>query len=103
MTQLRPIFENSLQLARRGAVEARSATHAWRAGMLTLESPARTSAILRAMDRLGQIGAAIEIPAMRYADRPGLIDELGMLTFAQLRDRSIALASRASGPWPARG
>ena len=51
------------------------------------------------MDRLGQIGAAIEIPAVRYADRPGLIDELGMLTFGQLKDRSIALASalRARG------
>ena len=92
MTQLRPIFETSMQLARRGAVEARSARYAWQAGMLTLESPIRAAAIMRAMDRLGQIGAAIEIPAMRYADRPGLTDELGTLTFAQLRDRSIALA-----------
>ncbi|HYZ80872.1 MAG TPA: AMP-binding protein, partial [Solirubrobacteraceae bacterium] len=93
MTQLRPFLETSIQLARRGAVEARSAAHAWRAGMLTLESPARTAAILRAMDRLGQIGAAGEIPALRYPQRTGLIDELGSLTFAQLRDRSRALAS----------
>jgi fatty-acyl-CoA synthase len=93
MTRLRPIIESSIQLAHRGAVEARSAGYAWRAGMLTLESPARTAAILRAMDRLGQIGAAIEIPALRYPGRIGLIDELGSLTFAQLRDRSTALAS----------
>jgi fatty-acyl-CoA synthase len=93
MTQLKPILETSIQLARRGAVEARSARYAWQAGMLTLESPARTRTILRAMDRLGQIGAAIEIAAARYADRPGLIDELGSLTFGQLRDRAAALAA----------
>jgi acyl-CoA synthetase (AMP-forming)/AMP-acid ligase II len=93
MTRLRPILESSIRLAHRGGVEARSAGYAWRAGMLTLESPARTAAILRAMDRLGQIGAAIEIPALRYPGRTGLIDELGSLTFAQLRDRSTALAS----------
>jgi fatty-acyl-CoA synthase len=93
MTQIRPLIDSSLQLARRGAVEARSARYAWRAGMLALESPSRTAAILRAMDRLGQIGAAIEIAAIRHGDRPGLIDELGSLTFSQLNDRSNALAS----------
>jgi fatty-acyl-CoA synthase len=93
MTQIRQLLDSSAQLARRGAVEARSARYAWRAGMLALESPSRTAAILRAMDRLGQIGAAIEIAAIRHGDRPGLIDELGSLTFSQLNDRSNALAS----------
>jgi len=99
MPPLRPLLQTSIQVARRGAVEARSAGHAWRAGLLRLESPARTAAILRAMDRLGQIGSAIEISALRYGSRTGLIDELGSLTFAQLKDRSTALASalRARG------
>ncbi|HEY1508414.1 MAG TPA: acyl-CoA synthetase [Solirubrobacteraceae bacterium] len=99
MPQIRPLIDSSAQLARRGAVEARSARHAWRAGLLALESPSRTAAILRAMDRLGQIGAAIEIAAIRHGDRPGLVDELGSLTFSQLNDRSNALASalRARG------
>jgi fatty-acyl-CoA synthase len=93
MTQIRPLIDSSLQFARRGAVEARSARYAWRAGLLARESPSRTAAILRAMDRLGQIGAAIEIAALRHGDRHGLIDELGSLTFSQLNDRSNALAS----------
>jgi fatty-acyl-CoA synthase len=92
MAPLRPLIDVPVTFARRGAVEARSAALAWRAGMLAVESPARTASILRAIERLGQIGAAIEIAAIRHGDRAGLVDELGSLTFAQLHSRSSALA-----------
>jgi len=78
--------------ARRAALELRSAGYAWRAGMLVLESPARTVAVFRAIDRLGQLGGGIAIAALRHGDRVGLIDELGSLTFQELDARSNALA-----------
>jgi fatty-acyl-CoA synthase len=86
-------------LARRAALELRSAGYAWRAGMLQLEPPARTLAVFRAIDRLGQLGGGIAIAALRHGDRLGLIDELGSLTFSELDARSSALACglRAQG------
>ena len=79
-------------LAGRAWIEARSAAYAFRGGMLALDRPDRTLRILRAMDRLGQLGSAIAIAAIRHGDRVGLIDELGSLTFAELHRRSDALA-----------
>ena len=70
--------------------------------MLGFDPPRRALAIFRALDRLGQLGGAIAIGALRHGDRPGLIDELGTLTFAELDARSNALASASfagmSGP-----
>ena len=96
MTGRDTLLSSSAQLARRAAVEARSAALAYRAGMLAIESPARTVRILRALDRLGQIGAAIEVAGIRHGPSLGLIDELGSLTFAQLNERSNALACALS-------
>jgi fatty-acyl-CoA synthase len=81
-----------IALARRVALESRSAVYAWRAGMLLLERPDRTLAVFRAIDRLGQLGGAITIAALRHGDRLGLIDERGSLTFSELDARSSALA-----------
>jgi fatty-acyl-CoA synthase len=60
--------------------------------MLGFDPPARTIAIFRALDRLGQLGGAIAIAAIKHSDRDGLIDERGTLSFAQLDSRSNALA-----------
>ena len=79
-------------VATRAAIESRSAAHAWRAGMIAFDRPDRAVQIFRAMDRLGQLGAAITIAAIRHGDRLGLIDELGALSFAELDARSSALA-----------
>src|SRR5207248_2221507 len=83
---LDPRFLMSLpvHVGRRTAIEARSAAHAWQAGMLQLDPPARTLAIVRATGRLGQIGGAITAGALRYGERVALVDELGPLTFAEL-------------------
>jgi fatty-acyl-CoA synthase len=92
MPKRRPLIDVPVTSARRGALEARSAALAWRAGMLAIEPPARTASILRAIERLGQIGAAVEIAAIRHGDRAGLVDEVGSLTFAELNSRASALA-----------
>ena len=76
----------------RALLEARSAAHAWRGGMIAFDRPDRAAVILRAMRQLGQLGAAVKVAAVRYGDRTGLIDELGSLSFRQLDERSDALA-----------
>ena len=75
------------------ARESRSAGYAWRAGMIAADRPDRALRIIKAMERLGQLGAAITIASIRHGDRIGLIDELGALSFSELDERSSALAS----------
>jgi acyl-CoA synthetase (AMP-forming)/AMP-acid ligase II len=79
-------------VARRASIESRALVHAWRAGMIGLDPPARAVAVFRALDRLGQLGGAVAVAALRHGDQLGLIDELGSLTFAELHARSDALA-----------
>lgn len=85
-------LEKLKALADRALLEARSAVHAWRGGVLSLDRPDRTVAVLRAMGRLGQLGSAVAVAGIRHGERVGLIDERGSLTFAQLDARSDALA-----------
>jgi fatty-acyl-CoA synthase len=92
MTELPILLQRSAQLGRRGLVEARAAILAWQAGMIGLDPPARTLAIVKAIDQLGQLGGAVAIAGIRHGDRIGLIDELGSLSFAELDARSSALA-----------
>src|SRR5437588_638652 len=81
-----------MDLGRRAGVELRSAFYAFRAGVLAAEPPRQTLRALKALDRLGQVGAALAITAMRHPDRVGLIDERGSLTFGELDARASALA-----------
>jgi len=86
---LRPVAD----LTRRAGIETRAVVELFRAGMLGGSSPVDTLKGLRILNELGQLGAAAPIAALRHGDRIGLIDELGSLTFAQLDERSDALAS----------
>ncbi len=99
MPTLPPAVQKSLQVGRRGVVEGRALRHAWRAGMIGADPPSRTLAVFRALDRLGQLGGAIAVAAIRHGDQVGLIDERGSLTFAELDARSdaLAVALRARG------
>jgi fatty-acyl-CoA synthase len=99
MTTPKALLQTTSVLNRRGKIEARSAVHLARAGVLQPQPPARLYRMIRALDRLGQIGAAIAIAAMAGGERVGLIDELGPLTFAELdaRSNAIAWALRARG------
>ena len=93
MASRNKLASTSVAVARRAAIESRSAVHAWRAGMLALDRPDKALAIARAIERLGQLGAAITIASIRHGDRVGVVDELGSLTFSELDERSSALAA----------
>ncbi len=80
------------QLGERALIEVRSAFYAARAGVIGTDPPLKTFASLRALNRMGQIGGAITIAAIRHGDRVGIKDELGSLTYAELDARSDALA-----------
>lgn len=92
MTDFSSLQAVGARLARRVADEARAAAHARRAGLLVFDSPARTVATVRALERLGQLGGAVTVAAIRDGERVGLVDERGPLTFARLNGRSDALA-----------
>jgi fatty-acyl-CoA synthase len=79
-------------IARRALLESRSIAYAFRAGMLAFDRPDKAAAIMRATVRMGQIGSAPIVSAIRHGDRVGLIDDRGSLTFRELNERSDALA-----------
>ena len=93
MTDLNSLRDLGGRVAWRAGSESRSLAYLVRAGIVGVESPSRLLGIARALHELGQVGAAIATAAIRHGDRPGLIDELGTLTFAELHARSDALAS----------
>ncbi|MBO0767874.1 MAG: long-chain-fatty-acid--CoA ligase FadD2 [Solirubrobacterales bacterium] len=56
-------------------------------------SPSHTVAELKALRAYGQLGAPIQLAAVKHSERTGLIDELGSLSFGELNARSDALAA----------
>ncbi len=87
------LLGKSRGLAGRTANELRAAHHLRRAGMLGGGSARQTVDAVRAMSKFGQLGAALTVAAIRHGERPGLIDERGSLTFAELDARTDALAA----------
>jgi fatty-acyl-CoA synthase len=87
-----PHLEPLIAFGHRAATELRALSHMRRAGVIGGASPKQTLAGLRLGAQYGQIPSAVMIAAMRFGDKPGLIDELGTLTFAELDARSSALA-----------
>jgi fatty-acyl-CoA synthase len=92
MSRLGEAAQKALDLGRQGLIEARAAVVLHRAGMVGGGSPRLTLQGLRYLNALGQLGAAAPTAALRYGDRPGLVDELGTLSFRELNQRSDALA-----------
>ncbi len=92
MSANQSLGQRAAELGRRAAVECRALTHVWRAGMVGFDKPSNTRRIVRALDRLGQLGAAIAIAAIKHGDQIGLVDERGSLSFSELDARSDALA-----------
>jgi fatty-acyl-CoA synthase len=89
----------AVSIARRAALELSAARAMFRAGMLALDPPQRTLAVLRAVSHYGAFGGLLSIAAIRHGDRPGLIDERGSLTWVELdrRTNAVANALRARG------
>ena len=92
MSKLPPILGKAASLGLRGAVEGHAVIQGFRSGMLGIDPPRKTAAVLRAINRLGPIGGAIAVAAARHGSRTGVIDERGTLTFGELDARSDALA-----------
>jgi fatty-acyl-CoA synthase len=72
--------------------ELRALHHIRSSGMLGLDPPAKAFRVARAIRRLGNIGGAVAVAAIKYPDRLGLVDEYGALSFEELNRRSDALA-----------
>jgi fatty-acyl-CoA synthase len=85
--------------ARRAGLELRAVGHVARAGLIGVEPPHRTFAMLRALHRYGGIGALPARAAIRDPEGTAIADELGRLTFRELDERTNALANewRAAG------
>ncbi len=79
-------------LTRRGYSEARAVQVLRRAGMIGL-SPGDAATEFKAIGAYGQLGAPLVIAAHKFGERTGLIDELGSLTFAEMDQRTEALAA----------
>jgi fatty-acyl-CoA synthase len=92
MPDLQSRITTATQIGRRIAIESRAFVYARRAGAIGGDPPRQTLEALRASARYGQFGAATTVAAMRQGDRPGVIDELGTLSFVELEARANALA-----------
>src|ERR1700722_1843901 len=92
MPDVRSTLTTATQIGRRVAINSRAFVSPRRAGMIGGDPPRKTIEALRASARYGQFGSATTIGAMRQGNRPGLIDELGTLSFNELEARANALA-----------
>ncbi len=87
------------KLAERFGDEAYFALLCLRSGMVEPQLPHRLAQMLRGFDRYGLLGGAAVSGAIRFGDRPAIVDERGELTYKQLEERSNALANA----WRERG
>jgi fatty-acyl-CoA synthase len=86
-------LQDLTKLLTRIPLEAQALFALARAGVVRPEPPHRLLQMALAVERYGVYGAAINIAALRDGDRPGVVDDLGVLTFAELERRSNALAN----------
>jgi fatty-acyl-CoA synthase len=92
MPDLQSSLTTAVQFGRRAATEVRALSHMRRAGVIGGDPPIQTIKGLRLSAQYGQLASAVMLSAQRYGDKPGLVDELGTLTFSELDARSDALA-----------
>lgn len=86
------------QTVRAGVAGVSAVPAVLRSGLVRWEPPDRVVRVLLALGRYGASPAtAAALAATRWPDRPGLLDERGALTFAQLDRRSGALAAGLYG------
>ncbi|MQA26073.1 MAG: AMP-binding protein [Micromonosporaceae bacterium] len=87
------MFDQVSKIAKRAAVESHALATVARAGMLGVAPPGKMAGMLHGLTAFGPVGGAITLAAIKHPDRPGLVDELGTLTFRELDQRSNALAN----------
>jgi len=89
----RTIVNVGTKLAMRAVDEAYFATVCMRSGVVGLDPPHRVAKMLLGFERHGLLGGSITAAAIRHGDREAIIDERGTLTYAELDERSNALAN----------
>ncbi len=77
----------------KSAVTAQATAAVARSGILGPGRPDRMAKIGFEVARRGPFAAAATIAAMRWGDRPALEDEVGVLTYRDIDERSNALAN----------
>src|SRR5258706_4822750 len=93
------LLPRARRLATRTGDELAALRTLHQAGMIG-GTDARTSvAAIRALARWGPLGGSIAVAALKQPDYPGIVDELGSLSFGELDRRTNALADA----WHARG
>jgi fatty-acyl-CoA synthase len=80
--------------ARRASLEVQSLIALARAGIVGVERPDRTLAIVSAIRDFGPFGAVARISALRHRDQVAIVDEWGTLTFGELDAQVNRLANR---------
>jgi fatty-acyl-CoA synthase len=93
------LLRTPLGAATRAGREVQALGHIARAGLVGVESPPKVAAMLGAARRHGTLGALPRRAAIRNPGGIAIVDELGRLGFAELDDRSNAIANewRAAG------
>jgi acyl-CoA synthetase (AMP-forming)/AMP-acid ligase II len=101
----RTIIKGGIKLAARGFDETVFAALIARSGLLGVEPPQRVAQMGLALERFGVLGAAPVVGALRWGDRPAIIDERGEVTYKQLDENSNAIANawREEGFEPGEG
>jgi fatty-acyl-CoA synthase len=87
------LLGSGLRLAERAGDEAYFVALCVRSGLVGPERPGRIARIGVAFERYGMLGAMVTSGAIRHGDRVALRDERGDLSYAQLDDRSNAIAN----------
>ncbi|MCW2786778.1 MAG: Plipastatin synthase subunit [Marmoricola sp.] len=77
----------------RAGLEAMSLRQCVRTGLLRVDPPSVLARGLWGMSKYGAMGGVLSMSAARYPDRVAVVDELGSLTYAELDQRSNALAN----------
>ncbi|MCW2855589.1 MAG: Plipastatin synthase subunit [Marmoricola sp.] len=77
----------------RVGLEAMSLRECVRTGLLRVDPPHVLARGLWGMSKFGAMGGVLSMSAARYPDRVAVLDELGPLTYAELDERTNALAN----------
>ncbi|MBV9425432.1 MAG: acyl-CoA synthetase [Solirubrobacterales bacterium] len=93
------LLGGAAKLAERFGEEAYFAGLCLRSGMVEPQLPHRLAQMLRGFERYGLLGGAAVSGAVRFGDRPAIVDERGELSYKQLDEHSGALANA----WRERG
>lgn len=86
------LSRKATDLAGRVTTELRAVGALVRAGAIGMAAPHHLLRGLRGISRFGAVGGGIVNAAVLHGDEPGLIDDLGTLSFRDLDERSNALA-----------